>query len=119
MSTFGLTPRQRKAVTAIEELTQSHGRAPSLDELRQRLGHRNKGSVQEMMARLAERGAVTWTPGRAGTLKAVRPAEPDGEVVGLFDAPWLFSAHDLLMISLIRSDPARQVAAPVGAEDVR
>jgi SOS-response transcriptional repressor LexA len=103
MSTFGLTPRQRQVVTALEALTAELGRAPSLNEIRVRIGHRNKGSVHQIMSRLAERGAVTWTPRQAGSLRVLRPAEPDCEIVGLFDAPHLFSAHDILMINLVRS----------------
>jgi SOS-response transcriptional repressor LexA len=66
----GLTEQQARVVEAIRRLTVD-GVAPSYSELCADLDIPSKGNLQQILARLRERGVVEWMHGRARSLRLV------------------------------------------------
>lgn len=67
---MSLTAQQASALAIISEAN-SHGTAPSYDELKADLGLASKGGVHRIILQLEERGAIRRMPGRSRALEAV------------------------------------------------
>jgi SOS-response transcriptional repressor LexA len=65
------TPDQRRTLTAILELTGELGYAPSVEQLRARLGLRSVSSVHRSLSYLRVKGYVDWNAGQARTLRVL------------------------------------------------
>lgn len=91
--TYGLTRTQRDAMRVIQELT-VEGVSPSYEEIAAELGLASKGGVVRLVTLLVDRGYLCRRVGHARSLMVLKPVPmaEDGEIVALFDAPWLFPA---------------------------
>jgi repressor LexA len=58
-----LPPRQRDVLRLIVRLTDEHGYPPTLAELAQAMGLRNRMTVHQLVASLKKNGLVHWEPG--------------------------------------------------------
>jgi len=67
------TPRQLEVVGAIRHLTETHGYAPTLAELRNNLGIASANAISGHLKALRAKGLVTWKEGRSRTLRILAP----------------------------------------------
>lgn len=72
---MSLTAQQLRALDIIRGAN-SHGTAPSYDELCKDLGIASKNGVHRLVCALEERGAIRRMPGRARALEAIEPDDP-------------------------------------------
>lgn len=68
---FGLTPRQRDCLRAIETHIAAHGVSPTYDELRAALGYRSKGNVSGLVLALRERGHIEYLPRKDRSIRVL------------------------------------------------
>lgn len=68
----GPTPAQARALSAIRALTRERGVPPTVQEIASALGIRG-ASVHEQIGKMAEKGLVRRSPGKARTLAVVEP----------------------------------------------
>lgn len=68
-----LSPRQAQLVATIESLTAKNGYAPSLRETAVAMGL-SFGRVAQLVRSTSIKGAVTYAPGVARSLRTTRPA---------------------------------------------
>jgi SOS-response transcriptional repressor LexA len=109
---IGLTPEQRNTLLALQELTDELGMSPTIEELRERLGISSKGNLHVVLAGVAERGWIfieRHTHRGIRILHRLELEEP--EVVGLFDAPHLFTERDREMIAALSGEQSRKEGA--------
>ncbi len=66
----GLTRRQSEALKAIKNFIRDEGYSPTYRELGERLGVTAQ-SVKHHAHELKRRGAIDFTPGRAGTIRVL------------------------------------------------
>lgn len=78
-----LPPRQREVLRLIAELTEAHQYPPTLAELAQAMGLRNKMTVHQHVAALKKKGFVHWEPGLNRSLKVTRHCEESGDDVSV------------------------------------
>lgn len=71
---IGLTPNMAKALAAIRRLS-SAGVAPSFDEIQAELGLGSKSGVHRLIHDLRERGAITFRPGQARSIRVLDDLE--------------------------------------------
>jgi SOS-response transcriptional repressor LexA len=106
---IGLTPRMRRTMLAIQQLFDERGYCPSLAEIAARLGRGGKGGLSIQLRLIAARGWLRLKPGRARSIELLHRIDDsddgDPEIVGLFDAPDLFTARDLSIIAELRAAP--------------
>lgn len=67
----GLTPRQRRALTAIVDYVALFGYPPSLRELGNVIGLSSPSSVKHVLSTLAEKGYLRRVPGRPRALEVL------------------------------------------------
>lgn len=72
---MGLTPIQVRALDIIREAN-SHGTAPTYDELCVDLGLKSKAGISRIVKGLEVRGAIRRLPGQARALEAITAPEP-------------------------------------------
>lgn len=72
---MSLTKQQSRALDIIRTAN-SHGTAPSYEELCKDLGIASKNGVYRLVRALEERGAIRRLPGRARALEAIEPDDP-------------------------------------------
>jgi len=72
VSTRALTTRQRDALEALVNYIDEHDYAPTIRELQELLGLASPAPVQDLLAKLRDKGYVTWDPGRGRTLRLVK-----------------------------------------------
>jgi len=70
-----LPPRQREVLRLIVSLTDQHGYPPTLAELAQALGLRNRMTVHQHVVALKKKGLVHWEPGLNRSLKVIGAAQ--------------------------------------------
>ncbi len=70
--TMGLTPRQNDLYVYLLEREFEGRVAPTIDEMRDRLGVRSKSSVHRLVEGLTERGLIRRLPDRARAIEIVR-----------------------------------------------
>lgn len=63
-----LTPAQARVLIAIEQLYQLQGYAPTVRELRDRIGYGSVSTIHAHLSSLREAGYVNWVPTMARTL---------------------------------------------------
>ena len=68
----GPTPAQQATLSAIARLTGDRGYPPTMRELAEDLGV-SLGAAREMLLRLRTKGWVSMDPGRARTVRVIRP----------------------------------------------
>lgn len=61
--------RQDEILQAIRQHITEHGHAPTIRELKERLGVASTSTVYHHLSTLKERGLVTWTKGHNRTLR--------------------------------------------------
>lgn len=91
---IGLTRVQKRALDFIRGYLLEHGFAPSFEEIAAGIGATSKGHVHQLVAALADRGAITYQPGRARSIAVVArggftielPADLDTQVRVLADS---------------------------------
>lgn len=64
-----LPPRQKEVIRLIISLTQEHGYPPSLADLADGLGLRNRMTVHQHVTALKKKGMVQWEPGLNRSLR--------------------------------------------------
>lgn len=62
--TYGLTPRQKEALSFIGGFIERNGYSPSLDEVAKALGLSGKGNVHRLISELEKRGAIRKLPNK-------------------------------------------------------
>jgi len=70
-----LPPRQRDVLRLIVRLTDEQGYPPTLAELAQAMGLRNRMTVHQHVAALKKKGMVHWEPGLNRSLKVIGTAQ--------------------------------------------
>jgi repressor LexA len=73
-----LPPRQREVLKLIVTLTDEQGYPPTLAELAQALGLRNRMTVHQHVVALKKKGLVHWEPGLNRSLKVIGQAQSSG-----------------------------------------
>jgi repressor LexA len=71
MSRQDLPPRQLQVLELIEELSKEHGYPPSLAELAEALGLRNRMTVHQHVSALKKKGLVQWEQGLNRSLRVI------------------------------------------------
>jgi repressor LexA len=79
MTSF-LTPKQKLVLDFIEEYAQSHGYAPSQQEIAARFGFRSLGTVQNYLVRLEASGLLRRSWNARRSLQVARPRAEAHEV---------------------------------------
>ena len=81
-----LPPRQREVLRLIVTLTAKQGYPPTLAELAEGMGLRNRMTVHQHVAALKKKGMVSWEPGLNRSLRVIgtaqqelHPVPPDNE----------------------------------------
>lgn len=74
MTSFGVTPRQREALTFISAFIAQHGYSPSTEEIRAALGLKSKSGVHRLVHGLEERGEIRLLPNRTRSIAIVARA---------------------------------------------
>lgn len=69
--TYGLTPRQKEALSFIGGFQLNHGYSPNFEEIRVGLSISSKSGVHRLVHALHERGAIRFMPGKARTIEIV------------------------------------------------
>ena len=64
-----LSPRHDRIVRALLAWTRDHGFPPSWQQLAEALNYASANAIRQDLTLLRERGAVTWTPGVAHSLR--------------------------------------------------
>lgn len=67
---YGLTPRQHNLLEYLKSIDSQIG--PSYDEISQAMGYKSKSQAHRMVKALAERGYVTFIPGKRRSLKVIK-----------------------------------------------
>lgn len=80
----GLTPAQRELLQFIESYITDKGYSPSFAEIAEGIGLKSKAPVHDMVQRLADRGYLSFTPGKARS------------IVILHRQPHVSSAHSFM-----------------------
>ncbi len=77
-TTEQLPPRQGEVLKLITTLTEQQGYPPTLAELAQALGLKNRMTVHQHVAALKKKGLVQWEPGLNRSLRVIggHPSEP-------------------------------------------
>ncbi len=92
--TYGLTRMQRHCLLIIQELTDEQGGVPpSYEEIRLELDLQSRSGVVVLVDALERRGYVSRIRGNPRSLTILKRIDmpEDVEIVGLFDAPAMFS----------------------------
>ncbi|HEX3884781.1 MAG TPA: hypothetical protein VHW66_19160 [Stellaceae bacterium] len=90
---YGLTRLQRDCLLVIQEIVDTTGAAPSIEELRQELDLKSRSQAQRLLRCLRERGYLTWPDSAARSItvlhripypddflfEVVRPADSSAE----------------------------------------
>lgn len=69
--TYGLTPRQKEALSFIGSFVSNHGYAPNFDEIKDGMSISSKSGVHRLVHALHERGAIRFMPGKARTIEII------------------------------------------------
>lgn len=72
-----LPPRQRDVIRLIAGLTDERGYPPTLAELAQAMGLKNRMTVHQHVAALKKKGLVHWEPGLNRSLRVIGAAQQD------------------------------------------
>jgi repressor LexA len=78
-----LTPRQAEILNFIAEYTQTHGYAPTLEEIGGRFRLSSVATVHKHISQLAAKGYVRRQPNQRRAIKVLQPAVPAGRRVPL------------------------------------
>src|SRR5687767_13226217 len=82
-----LPPRQRDVIRLIVNLTEERGYPPTLAELAQAMGLKNRMTVHQHVAALKKKGMVHWEPGLNRSLTVIGAAQQNLAPVERFDHP--------------------------------
>ena len=66
-----LTKRQSQALHFIHDNTGADGVSPSFKEIMEHMGMRSKANIHRIVHALAERGFISFIPGRARSIKVI------------------------------------------------
>jgi repressor LexA len=80
-----LPPRQRDVIRLIVNLTEERGYPPTLAELAQAMGLKNRMTVHQHVAALKKKGMVHWEPGLNRSLRVIGVAQQNLATTEGFD----------------------------------
>lgn len=74
-----LTKKQYEVLEFISQYTQTHGFAPTYEEIAQGIGTRSKGSMTKHISALADKGYIQRNPDRARSIQIVKTPEASND----------------------------------------
>lgn len=73
-----LTTRQSELLAFLTAYERQHGYAATIREIGLAMGITSPNGVMSILHPLQKKGVITWTPGRARTIRVIAPAQdPD------------------------------------------
>lgn len=103
MTTHFLTPKQKQVLSFIREYAETHGYAPTQQEIARHFGFRSLGTVQNYLVRLEEQGLLrrSWNAKRA-----LEVVGPEGSGLALPLVGWVAAGRP---IEAVASDDSLEV----------